>query len=90
MIEKPHTHTHITIHSGCICCTLRADLLHELSVLAKAGTFDYCVIESTGIAEPMQVAETFAMGMQWDGKVCTCGVWVTLGIPIAVPICCQE
>jgi G3E family GTPase len=49
------------IKNGCICCTLRADLLREVAKMAQAGKFDLCVIESTGISEPMQVAETFAV-----------------------------
>ncbi len=45
--------------NGCICCTLREDVLEEVSRLAREGRFDYLLIESTGIAEPLPVAETF-------------------------------
>ncbi len=49
----------VEFSNGCICCTLREDLLQEVGELARSGKFDYLVIESTGIAEPLPVAETF-------------------------------
>jgi G3E family GTPase len=49
----------IELNHGCICCTLREDLLQEISRLARERRFDYLLIESTGISEPMPVADTF-------------------------------
>lgn len=49
----------VEMSNGCICCTLREDLLTEVRQLAAAGRFDYLLIESTGVGEPMPVAATF-------------------------------
>ena len=57
----------VEMSNGCICCTLREDLLTEVETIAKTDSFDYLLIESTGISEPMPVAETFEFRTE-DGK----------------------
>ncbi|KAK1479538.1 CobW/HypB/UreG [Colletotrichum cuscutae] len=64
LIKKSHRLTKteekvIALQNGCICCTLRGDLLEELVNLSELHEFDYVIIESSGISEPEQVAETF-------------------------------
>jgi len=50
----------VEMSNGCICCTLREDLIKEVSMLARQRKFDYLLIESTGISEPIPVAQTFS------------------------------
>jgi G3E family GTPase len=57
----------VEMSNGCICCTLREDLLTEVERIARENAFDYLLIESTGISEPMPVAETFEFRTE-DGK----------------------
>lgn len=57
----------VEMSNGCICCTLREDLMEEVGKLAREGRFDYLLIESSGISEPLPVAQTFTF-VDEEGK----------------------
>ena len=72
----------VEMSNGCICCTLREDLLKEVERLALEGRFDYILIESTGIGEPVPVAQTFSYQDEENGidltKLCRLDTMVTV------------
>lgn len=72
----------VELSNGCICCTLREDLLIEVERLVQKGNIDYILIESTGISEPIPVAQTFTYIDEELGidlaKYCTLDTMVTV------------
>ena len=72
----------LELHNGCICCTLREDLIESVKGLALERRFDHLLIESTGISEPMPVASTFAAkdekGLELLGHVARLDTLVTV------------
>lgn len=72
LVENEHTLSRteeklVEMSNGCICCTLREDLMIEVERLAGEGRFDYLLIESTGISEPVPVAQTFSFVDEQNG-----------------------
>ena len=64
----------IELSNGCICCRLRGDMLEEVGRLAEVREFDYLLVESSGISEPIPVAQTFARGFE-DAEFDPTGVY---------------
>lgn len=72
----------VEMSNGCICCTLREDLITEVEKLGKEGKYDYLIIESTGISEPLPVAQTFAY--QDEASGIDLGKWAKLDTLVTV------
>ncbi len=72
----------VEMSNGCICCTLREDLLQEVERLVNEGRYDYILIESTGIGEPVPVAQTFTYADEANGidlsAICRLDTMVTV------------
>ena len=80
--EDQQSKSIVEMPNGCICCTLREDLVKEVSAIAQSGKFDYLVIESTGISEPLPVAVAFCLENVANGislaKCCRLDTMVTV------------
>lgn len=66
----------VQLSNGCICCTLRDDLLQEIEKLAKSNKYDYIIIESSGISEPVPIAQTISLGKLQDGSMLSDYVYI--------------
>ena len=64
----------VALQNGCICCTLRTDLIDQISQLSNSGMFDYIVIEASGICEPAPIAQTIAAFPSLDEKYHSAGM----------------
>ena len=64
----------VALQNGCICCTLKMDLVQQLSDIVSAGRFDYIVIEASGICEPEPIAQTICSIPSLDPRYTECGI----------------
>ncbi|MDO4827491.1 MAG: GTP-binding protein, partial [Bacteroidia bacterium] len=64
----------VALQNGCICCTLKMDLVQQLSDIVSAGKFDYIVIEASGICEPEPIAQTICSIPSLDSRYTECGI----------------
>ena len=60
-IVKEKDDTLVPLSNGCICCTLKVDLMKQIVELVKSGRFDYILIEASGICEPLPIAQTITV-----------------------------
>ena len=68
-ITKEDSGKVVPLSNGCICCSLKADLLEQIAEILEMGKFDYILIEASGICEPVPIAQTICMaGSQLQGK----------------------
>lgn len=68
----------VPLSNGCICCTLKADLLKQVLNLIETGRFDYILIEASGICEPLPIAQTLTLGDESLPKICRLDGLVTV------------
>lgn len=74
VVGKKDTGDLVALQNGCICCTLKMDLVEQLSEITSAGTFDYIVIEASGICEPAPIAQTICSIPNMEAKYTRHGV----------------
>ena len=68
----------VPLENGCICCSLKADLLEQILNLIESNRFDYILIEASGICEPLPIAQTICLGDESLPKICRLDSMVTV------------